>query len=949
MLVLEPYVKEGGLELISILTVALLWMVLIRIDVKRLEPFVDTIQTRPCQIYFTDKTTECDRGDFLLSDVEFDQKYPSSVIAASYGLMVHYKFENTLANELNPNANKLTPTGNIAYAAGRNGGKALWLKNEPDVDAGRRAANYIVNRTFIFPQVFTISMSLMFKKFSPNVRQNVAFVTNSGPNILTRSLVLYVYRNVLYCSFENIPGASAGSYPIEINAWYDIVITYKDKIMTLYVNGINTGTSSYLQGFTQQGFMLGNDSTTTPYPFAGLIDDFRIYNRIILMTNVAINSEIKAERLRLQGLCKQEFPGWVEPIDQPIKQPKELTGRGNLRDWAFCYKPLFNPITQPPAAIYNRDAVEANFNTIQADFNRRHTSSYSLVDIDTTYVPVPTNSNLRYNQATPEYIRMNFKSPIAMETFVGSSPAPVITRPAALYASSDVSATCDNDAVSYSSQYATLPPQYGLEISFAPKSTGDGYSIVGIKCVRTANNYQLMYEQNLSNILPFLFDIKTNLTDDTVYLQGKNGIRGTMYKFVKDICGRLTYLNMKKNITLNLSRYLSSNRQAYLYDGLSYKFGMAEPMTNKVVGSYNLTKINEQTNALTNIQPDAVMTWAQARKGFIQKFYKLSHMYDDYKIRTAADMNTISTIVSGINVADLDKFKLVAHTIYSGTSTSRVGPSDVQIKYKKNYPSALYQSFTGFLDMTPVKTNEPYEFRLFINSYDREARRMFYNTTADKRPLRFYMDLSINSTLVTSFYYCSNVDTCINEYNTNYCLERQQTLCKIPEWDDYYVAAGRQRVDAHHNPAGSALLNATNNTIQLRIFTNANLIDPTPFCRITYRAPGQSVFNVIENNRIFYSKRDYAQYLIGLNNNLITKVDGNKTVVTNKMFEYMKSDYDTPQGAAALPLDPNYISINNRAYIFFNPPASVASANALITTEETSNIAQFSANAFVPN
>jgi len=941
MLILEPYVKEGALELISILTITLLWMILIRIDVKGMEHFIETVQTRPCQIYFTDETMECDRGDFLLSDLEFDEKYPVSQIPQSQGLLVHYKFENTLTNEVNANANRLTSVGNMSYVDGRNGGKALYLMNEANVTAGSAAANYVVNPTFIFPNIFTISMHLKFTRFS-TIQQYVPFVTNSGPNILTRSLVIYVYQNVLYCTFENIPGAAVGSYPIVVGVWYDIMITYNNNTMVLYVNGVNTGSKTYTQGFTQNGFMLGNDSTTARFPFAGMIDDFRIYDRILPISVIPTNIAIRGERLRLQAVCKQEFPGWIEAANQPIKQPKDLVSRGNLRDWAFCYKPLFDPNS---TALYDKSVVEAKFNAIKTQFNSKH-ASYGLVDLDKDYVPIPANINLRYNQAIPEYIRMYFKSPIAMETFVGGA-APIAIRPPPVYASSDVSATCDNDAVSYTTRFANLPPQYGLEVRFIQNTLTSAYSIAGIKCIRTAsitNANQFMYEPDVTKVLSSVFDIKTNIADNTVYLQGKASINVTLYKFVKDICGRLSYSDMKKDSSFNLSSYLSSAIQTYLYNGAFYRFNLLEPITNSTIAAYDETRIATQTTALQNIPNDT--SPVSSRNGFIHKVFMLSHDFDNYKVLNVTNMNTIRNVVSGISIEDQLKYKLLEHRIYKATTDIKQGliTSELPIHYKKYFPYSIYQSFEGYLDMSPVIQNQPYQFRLFIDSYDRDKLKALYNTTEDKRPLRYYMDLTINGTVVTQFYYCPGVDNCINTYNTTFCLARQKEDCKIPEWTDYFVGAGRTINDAHH-PIGSAILNAANNTIQVRIFTNANLTDPTPFCRIAYKAPNQNTFRIIENSRIYYSKRDYANYIVAMNTRLVQTVSENKRQVTEKMMEYIARNYN----ATAMPIDKNYISTNNRAYIFFQPPTAVAATDILPPMTETVNVRAFIDTAFSPN
>lgn len=77
------------------------------------------------------------------------------------------------------------------------------------------------------------------------------------------------------------------------NRWYSVVVTYNDTVFKTYVNGVLKNTtvkanSTDIIGTNMDSASIGYNvfETAYPYPFKGVIDDIRIYNRALSATDV---------------------------------------------------------------------------------------------------------------------------------------------------------------------------------------------------------------------------------------------------------------------------------------------------------------------------------------------------------------------------------------------------------------------------------------------------------------------------------------------------------------------------------------------------------------------------------------------------------------------------------------------------------------------------------------
>ncbi len=89
--------------------------------------------------------------------------------------------------------------------------------------------------------------------------------------------------------------SSAYSPTISENIWYNIVATFNDTVYQLYINNVLVNTSSSATpglaiGTSTDGISIGYDLFGTggyPYPFNGVIDDIRLYNRVLTTSEIA--------------------------------------------------------------------------------------------------------------------------------------------------------------------------------------------------------------------------------------------------------------------------------------------------------------------------------------------------------------------------------------------------------------------------------------------------------------------------------------------------------------------------------------------------------------------------------------------------------------------------------------------------------------------------------------
>ena len=76
-----------------------------------------------------------------------------------------------------------------------------------------------------------------------------------------------------------------GSYSISVGTWYHAVIILNGTSLSLYVNGSQVG-STITGNPSINGIMIGQVSDGSYYTYAGYLDDYRIYNRVLTGTEI---------------------------------------------------------------------------------------------------------------------------------------------------------------------------------------------------------------------------------------------------------------------------------------------------------------------------------------------------------------------------------------------------------------------------------------------------------------------------------------------------------------------------------------------------------------------------------------------------------------------------------------------------------------------------------------
>ena len=199
-------------------------------------------------------------------------------------IAIYLPFDGSV-NDTSGNNITATTSGTMQYATGpvcsNVTGGALYLANEANVSGGSAPTNYVTYPNFIFSSTFTVSLwALSTTAFTST--NNCLFCTNSGNTAFSNNISITFWQGRINCYFNNANSVFTTS--ASQNTWYHLTFTYNNGTLTLYVNGVLIG--SCTGTLVQSGFMFGSFSKTNANSFAGLIDDFRIYNRILSITEI---------------------------------------------------------------------------------------------------------------------------------------------------------------------------------------------------------------------------------------------------------------------------------------------------------------------------------------------------------------------------------------------------------------------------------------------------------------------------------------------------------------------------------------------------------------------------------------------------------------------------------------------------------------------------------------
>jgi hypothetical protein len=211
------------------------------------------------------------------------------------GLSAYYPFDSNVL-DASGNGNILTVTGSVSYVPGRVGSNAVYLANEANVIATPTKASNQLTRSITLSSSTTLSFWLNFTKapLSGQYCTPVAVGTfGASPEIIT-TVAQYV-NTTQTALFVYLGSGNSSTVTLNINTWYHISIIYNPSTTSyLYVNGGST-IISVAAGTNYGNYtLIIGEIPTTSYnrPFAGFIDDFRIYNRALSASEIAVLANV---------------------------------------------------------------------------------------------------------------------------------------------------------------------------------------------------------------------------------------------------------------------------------------------------------------------------------------------------------------------------------------------------------------------------------------------------------------------------------------------------------------------------------------------------------------------------------------------------------------------------------------------------------------------------------
>lgn len=672
-----------------------------------------------------------------------------------------------------------------------------------------------------------------------------------------------------------------------------------------------------------------------------------------LLIKVAENRRKLKENKNANGICKQEFPGWLEDPDQPEKIPyNDISNNGALKDWAFCYRNVLP--TNTPNALYNPIDVQNNYVKLINDFG-----DHNIASIDKApYTQAPNNitGQTVYSKATPEYARIYFK-----EWKVDSD------------------ASCKNPAVNTIPSLNTLTPittRYGIEIGL----TEDQTKITTISTIRPSpgNNNQLVYVGDYNNpdlnILEKLFFDYVIEPNQGLKLRAKSSIETYLYRFYIDFCGRLMVpptlpFNLKTNEIVKWNLSSITGYDNILLTNREYPFGITLP-TNFIDSSWLLTdplkksvKIlpyntktvytKEQIQLILQTQTNQLETYLDTivdspydsnellKRGLVTMKYSLPPKYDSYRINTLSDYK----FEENINLP-----------VYLQNMSVTLATNDgLSIPITPSATESTYIDYSGFLNIDiPGK----YEFKL-----------VFGPVITSHYPVESTIVVEVNNSVVASYFACKNYDECYPIYNVN-C--KKEIECKVPLITDLSnkkkplvdiptSKISRQKI---HNPVQIDIVNKQN-ILRIRVYTPKGALSSPNICYVLYRKiediiivnnqpidnfriigrqGSDSIWKGYVNDIIQYRPYDMRPSLIKnmyitkqilLNRNALYQIEDRRIKVLNSFLQRIRAD-----PSKIINISNQLISQNNRIYAFFTNPTLIPSTEV----NDLEKIQQFNDN-----
>jgi hypothetical protein len=188
----------------------------------------------------------------------------------------YFPFDGSIVDQ--SNVITLTITGSVPYVTGKYG-QAVSFTNA----SGQYSSNYL-STSYNLSSTFTVAFWFQTPSASPN-----AFIFCTAPNsgYSYGGICAYLAGGNLYHAYSHIQnGGVVGA--VSPNTWYHVALTYNSGTCLAYMNGTLGGSPVTAAGSSINGFTIGGgaDFGFDPYPFTGYVDDVRIYNSVLTLTQI---------------------------------------------------------------------------------------------------------------------------------------------------------------------------------------------------------------------------------------------------------------------------------------------------------------------------------------------------------------------------------------------------------------------------------------------------------------------------------------------------------------------------------------------------------------------------------------------------------------------------------------------------------------------------------------
>jgi len=198
----------------------------------------------------------------------------SLIIPTDPGLVGRFEFEDNLVDKTGklPNGTSYG-RGSVAYTTGRHGtgDVALYMSGQ-----------YGINLKDV-PMQTKASIAVWVKSASTNLYQAFIGKNSSGP--------FFVQQNNQYYGGESIDalgGVAKAIYPFGADyKWHHLAVTYDGANISVYGDGVLSGTSAFPGSFTQYlaTYYLGYTPGVAGF-WKGILDDLRFYNRTLSASEI---------------------------------------------------------------------------------------------------------------------------------------------------------------------------------------------------------------------------------------------------------------------------------------------------------------------------------------------------------------------------------------------------------------------------------------------------------------------------------------------------------------------------------------------------------------------------------------------------------------------------------------------------------------------------------------